>query len=147
MVQQLLEFSVRHLGLMIAAFAVLGVLASLEYLRRLFGSQAISPTLASLLINRQHASIVDIRSKIDFKSAHLPHARHATYEHLHTALHMLNPAHPILFITDKNEPALNIRKLCHHTGFNQLYHLDGGIEAWKNANLPLSYSLNRNEIN
>jgi rhodanese-related sulfurtransferase len=137
---QLLEFSLRHIGLIGAAFSILSVLAILEYLRRMFGSQPISPTLASVLINRKQASILDMRSKRDFKCAHLPNAHHVTYEHLHKTLQTLNPEKPIILVIDQSAPSFNILKLCHHAGFNQLYHLEGGLEAWKTAHLPLSHS-------
>ena len=103
------------------------------------GSAGVTPTQAVLMINREKANIVDVRSAEEFATGHLIGARHVPVERLQDDLSKT--------ITDKKRPlilvcasgmrsgrALGIAKA---QGFEQAHSLGGGLKIWQEANLPL----------
>lgn len=103
------------------------------------GSAGVTPTQAVLMINREKANIVDVRSAEEFATGHLIGARHVPVDRLKDDLSKT--------ITDKKRPlilvcatgmrsgrALGIAKA---QGFEQAHSLGGGLKIWQEANLPL----------
>lgn len=138
MIAQLIEFGSRHSELLAAALVVTGLLAGLELYRRAIGSKSLSPTQAALFMNRENPIIIDIRDIASFSKAHLPAARHIPYTQLSAALKKLKMKRPILIIADGNDALYKVARQLHQHGFTQLYHLEGGIRAWQQADLPLA---------
>jgi rhodanese-related sulfurtransferase len=115
-----------------------GVALMLPNLQNL-GAAGITPTQAVLMINREKANIVDVRSAEEFATGHLIGARHVPVERLQDDLSKT--------ITDKKRPlilvcasgmrsgrALGVAKA---QGFEQAHSLGGGLKIWQEANLPL----------
>lgn len=134
----LLQFSAQHITLVGSLLLTGTLLIILETLRHYFISKPLSPTLAALFIKRQQAILLDLRDSVHFLAGHLPNAQSVNFETLKETLSQIKADSPIIFITENNEPSLKVLQLCRKAGFNQLHHLEGGVEAWKNANLPLS---------
>ena len=55
------------------------------------GAPGLSPTQAVLLINREKANVVDVRSAEEFATGHLIGAKHVALEQLSTALSQTIP--------------------------------------------------------
>jgi rhodanese-related sulfurtransferase len=141
MLTQLIEFSIKHVGLVSVASTILCALGVTEYLQWVLASRALSPTSATLLINRKQAQIVDLREASEFLKGHLPEALHMAQVSSEGLLARLKPTQPIIFVTSQSVPSFSLLKQLRDAGFSELYHLEGGITTWEQAHLPMVRSL------
>ena len=86
------EFAVHNWLLFAALFAILGMLAGGEVLRKMRGIQTLNAVEALRLINDQDAWIIDIRDSGDYKDGHIPQARHIPFATLKDRLDELGKA-------------------------------------------------------
>jgi rhodanese-related sulfurtransferase len=94
----------------------------------------ISPKEAQRLIE-QGAQLVDIRSADEHARERIPGARNLPLDRL-TAV--TNAAGPVLFhCKSGNRTSVNAGKLAEATAC-EAYIVEGGIEAWKDAGLPVA---------
>lgn len=138
MVTQFIEFSARHSGLLSALAFVTSLLLGFEFYRRAAGSQPLSPAQAVLLMNRKPLLTLDLRGATSFTQGHIKNAKHAPQPlQLTLQLQKWQPEEPILLITEHSCP-FAILRLLRSKGFKQLYHLEGGMQAWQQAGLPFA---------
>lgn len=137
MIAQLLEFSIKHIALVSAIIAILCALGVINYLQWTLGARAISPTRATLLINRHQAAVLDLREELEFLKAHLPKAAYLSHDSWAALRQQLKPSCPIILITSRSMPPFKWLKALRAEGFSELYYLEGGLTAWEQANLPM----------
>lgn len=104
------------------------------------GVQEVSPVQATLLINREDALLLDVREGSEWKSGHVPGARHVALSQFESQLSELDKFkdHPVIICCAAgNRSAVACGKL-KKAGFSKVFSLAGGIEAWKDAKLPLT---------
>lgn len=92
---------------------------------------------ATQLINRKDAQIVDLRDADEFKKGHLPNARNLSAKEIQNLYDKLSKSLPVLLVDQKEGIAPSVARLLRGVGFSEVYVLEGGIEAWKKAELPL----------
>ena len=124
---------------LIALLVVSGTALFLPTLSTLIGGKGLSPTEATILINRRKAAVLDLREAEAFKSGHLPGAKHIDAAGLTAAIEKLK--------LDRNNPVVLVCETGAHSrkaiaevkslGFAEVGTLDGGVQAWKEAALPL----------
>ena len=96
--------------------------------------QTISPKEAKRLIE-QGAQLVDIRGADEHARERIPGARNLPLDRLTT---VTNAAGPVLFhCKSGNRTSVNAGKLAEATAC-EAYIVEGGIEAWKDAGLPVA---------
>ena len=103
------------------------------------GSAGVTPTQAVLMINREKANIVDVRSAEEFATGHLIGARHVPVDRLKDDLSktITDKIRPLILVCAtgmRSGRALGIAKA---QGFEQAHSLGGGLKIWQEANLPL----------
>ena len=107
-------------------------------LSMLIGGKGLSPTEATIWINRRKASVIDLRSEADFKAGHLPQSKNLVPADLSKGIERLKLDRQlrvlIIGIGAQNQKALKELKAI---GFTEVGFLDGGVNAWKSAGLPL----------
>ncbi|HRE16583.1 MAG TPA: rhodanese-like domain-containing protein [Rhodocyclaceae bacterium] len=108
-------------------------------LRRAGGGTAASPNEATLLINREHARILDVRSADDFEAGHLPEALSIPLDALGERVREIEKfkEKPLIVYCASGSRAARACSELRKQGFNRLYHLSGGIEAWRQTGLPV----------
>ena len=108
-------------------------------LRRSGGGTKVNTTEATLLINRENARILDVRNAEEFAAGHLPDALHIPLEKLAERLAELQKfkEKPLIVCCASGTRASRACATLKKEGFNRLYHLSGGVEAWRQAGLPL----------
>jgi len=133
--QQLTQFIANH-WVLFTAFAIIIFLISMNELTgQLFSTKQLSTTSAIELINHQNAIVIDLREKKLFDLGHvlnsisLPDADPSR-------LKRHNDDNVILICADGVLSAKLITQL-HQQGLKNMVSLNGGINAWKAANLPL----------
>jgi rhodanese-related sulfurtransferase len=103
------------------------------------GSNSVNPTAATLLINRSKAIVLDVRSSEEFNLGHLSRAKNLPLNQIPTGLEgmKLDKNCPLILVCESgNRSASAISKL-KKAGFGEVVNLEGGINAWKQAGLPL----------
>jgi len=103
------------------------------------GSAGVTPTQAVLMINREKANIVDVRSAEEFANGHLIGSRHVPVDRLKDDLSktIADKKRPLILVCAtgmRSGRALGIAKA---QGFEQAHSLSGGLKIWQEANLPL----------
>jgi len=139
MIAQLIEFSLRHPKLIKITIGLFCFAISIELVRIFFWTRPLSSTLTSVFINRKDAKVLDLRSQDSFLKGHIPDSQHSPYVRLAQIIQDLPREKPIILITEYGEPSFKALRLLRRGGFKKLYHLEGGIETWQNAHLPLVF--------
>lgn len=103
------------------------------------GVKSVSPSQAVLLINREHASVLDVRDDVEYATGHIMDAKHITLDTLEANVESLKALKqkPLIVQCQSGVRALKACGVLRKHGFEQLHHLEGGIVAWEKANLPL----------
>lgn len=100
-----------------------------------------NPADVTLLINRSKATIVDVREAKDFSLGHLPDAKNIPFAEFDQRIGELDKFKSKTMVvvcqTGGMRASTAASKLT-KAGFTDVVTLDGGIAAWKKANLPLA---------
>ena len=124
---------------LIALLLVSGIALFLPTLSTLIGGKGLSPTEATIWINRRKAYVLDLRSEEAFKSGHLPGAKFANAAGLTAAIEKLklDRKHPVVLVCETGSQSRKLVAEAQTLGFAEVGTLDGGVQAWKAAALPL----------
>ncbi len=103
------------------------------------GDAGISPSQAVLLINREKAHIVDVRSPEEFASGHLIGAKNIVFDVLESSLGKTinDKKRPLILVCASGMRSQRAQKIATKLGFEQAHSLSGGLKIWQEANLPL----------
>jgi len=124
---------------LIALLVVSGIALFLPTLSTLIGGKGLSPTEATIWINRRKAYVLDVRSEEAFKAGHLPGAKLANAAGLTAAIEKLklDRKHPVVLVCETGSQSRKLLVEVQKLGFSEVGALDGGVQAWKAAALPL----------
>lgn len=124
-----------------AAFAGLTLaLLVTEVLRLLRGGQRLAPAGLTALVNREDALVVDTRAAGDFEKGHIPGAKHLPLAQVEPEHRLLAAAkaRPLVLVCKSGQAANAAAAKLRKAGFAQVHVLDGGIDGWQQAGLPLA---------
>lgn len=99
----------------------------------------VNPGEATLLINREDAHIVDVREPDEYAAGHLPEAKNIPVAKLAERIGELEKFKdkPLIVCCASgmrsNKACAELKKL----GFEKLFNLTGGIDAWVGAGYPV----------
>jgi len=137
--QQLIEFAGNHTLLVLALFAILVMLIGTEIQQRLSQVKAVSPGEATRLLNHDNAIMIDMRSDKDYRDGHIVNAVNvpdgkgeipATLsKHLER---------PVIVYCQRGQQSTAVCNRLSKQGFESVYNLQGGVQAWQKAELPLT---------
>ena len=124
---------------LIALLLVSGAALFLPTLSTLIGGKGLSPTEATIWINRRKAYVLDLRSDEEFKTGHLPGAKFANASGLTAAIEKLKLDRklPLILVCETGAQSKKLIAEAQKLGFVEVGALDGGVQAWKAAALPL----------
>lgn len=138
--QQIMEFAGNHTLL---SMAWLGFAMAFVYscYQSLFSKvKSIGHHEATLLINKQDAVVVDVRSADEFAKGHISGARHITQSQIQgnnlSAIEKFK-SNPIIVLCESGTRSGASASLLVKEGFGEVYNLRGGLAEWRSANLPL----------
>jgi len=124
---------------LIALLLVSGAALFLPTLSTLISGKGLSPTEATIWMNRRKAAVLDLRSEDAFKAGHLPGAKHVPSNEISAKIDKLklDRKNPLILVcetgTSSRKAITEVQKL----GFAEVGILDGGVQAWQAAALPL----------
>lgn len=91
------------------------------------------------LINRSHAIVLDVRDDAEFTSGHIVDAKHIPVDKLAERLNELAKYKdkPILVNCQRGMRSAKACDVLRKAGFTQVHNLQGGLNAWLEAKLPI----------
>ena len=135
--EQLIEFAGNHTMLVASFFVVLALLTVSLIQGQKF---SVDPTMATQLINREDAIVLDVRPMADFNKGHIVNAVSAPLNGFKNQIKSLekHKQKPIIVgCRSGNQSQAACRDL-RKAGFERVYNLRGGLHAWEAHNLPIS---------
>ncbi len=137
---KLVEFASNHVLLTVAAIVLLILLLGNEVLRLVRGERRLGPVEAVRIINSEDALVLDVRSAADFKKGHILNARNIALARLadHEKELSKYKDRPILCYCTLGSTAPQACERLRKMGFNTVYSLKGGLNAWEGASLPVT---------
>ena len=103
------------------------------------GAPGLSPTQAVLLINREKANVVDVRSADEFATGHLIGSRHVAMENISADLAktVTDKKRPLILVCASGKRSQKAQRIAQQLGYENAHSLGGGLKIWQEANLPL----------
>ncbi len=134
-----MAFAGRHPYLSMALAGLTLALIYNELAGRLSGVRPIGPAQLTALINRDNALVVDLRPAADFDKGHIAGAKNVQMSQFDPENKQLAPAKalPVVLVCKAGESAGAAAKRLRKAGFSQVNVLEGGVQAWQAADLPL----------
>jgi len=110
-----------------------------EILGLLSGVRRIGPAQLTALVNRDNALVVDLRAIGDFEKGHIAGAKNVQMSQFDPENKALAPAKalPVVLVCQAGQTAHTAAKRLRKAGFAHVAVLEGGIQAWQSADLPL----------
>jgi len=136
--ERFLEYATRHPfllgGTALLALAVLAYEAS----RARSGGQSVGPMDAVRLMN-QGALLLDVRETSEYEGGRLPNALHVPLSQIESRAAELGKhvARPVIAYCELGNRSRMAGAALAKVGFSDVYHLNGGYRAWKDAGLPV----------
>jgi rhodanese-related sulfurtransferase len=103
------------------------------------GVPNLSGAEAVTLINRSHAVVLDVRDEAEFATGHIAEAMNIPLNQLAEKLDTLKKykSKPILVNCQRGVRGAKACAILRKAEFSQVHHLQGGLDAWLKANLPV----------
>ena len=135
---RLLEFAGNHTLLVFALVTSLLLAVFTELRRKATGMMAVQPTDAVKLINND-AVVLDMRSAESFSRGHIVGARNVPMDELDGHLDKLArfKSKPVVAVCDAGITSSKAVNTLRNSGFESVYNLKGGMNAWGQAGLPV----------
>jgi rhodanese-related sulfurtransferase len=103
------------------------------------GKHSLSTTQAVLLINRQDALVLDVRTAAEFAAGHVPDAKHLELAEIGARANEIskNKKRPILVVCQTGTRSGSAGEQLRKAGYEEVFSLEGGINSWGQAGQPL----------
>ncbi len=134
-----MEF-VTNNALLIGLAVVSGVLLLMPILKKSAGGVPnLSASEAVALINRNNAIVLDVRSEAEFVGGHIVDAKHIPLDTLAERINQLKKYQdkPILVNCQRGMRSAKACDILRQAEFKQVNNLQGGLDAWIEAKLPV----------
>ncbi|MDI3325720.1 rhodanese-like domain-containing protein [Pontibacterium granulatum] len=134
--EQVIEFIGNHVLLVSAWLLTLAMLLWNESRR---AGKAVTPAIATQMINKEDAVILDIRPKKEWDTGRITGARHIPMAELDRRIDELNKfkEKPIIVVCNLGQTAGAATKKLKASGFTNVMRLSGGMTEWKGQSLPV----------
>jgi rhodanese-related sulfurtransferase len=125
--------------LLVLVALVSGGMLVWPYLRRASGGPWVTPAQATHLINREDASVIDVRDAAEYGAGHVLGAKNMPVARLAAAGAELakRKAKPLIVYCASGERSTKAAAALRKQGFERVFSLAGGMKAWQDAGLPV----------
>jgi len=131
------QFFIDNALLIVVAFVSGGMLLW-PLMRARAAGPALSTLQATQLINSKHAQVLDIRDAAEFSRGSLPNAKNIPLAELGSrAAKELKKDRPVIVLCNAGNIAGRAAAQLRASGLAEVYVLAGGLNAWREAGLPL----------
>ncbi|MFW5431637.1 MAG: rhodanese-like domain-containing protein [Methylophilaceae bacterium] len=103
------------------------------------GVPNLTATEAVLLMNRSKTLILDVRDEVEFAAGHIQGAKHVALADLASRLTTFEKQKnkSVLVYCQRGMRSKNACKILAENAFTQVHQLDGGLDKWIEAKMPL----------
>jgi len=124
---------------LIALLLVSGAALFMPTLSTLISGKGLSPSEATIWINRRKAYVLDLRPEEAYKTGRLPGAKLINPANISVAIEKLKLDRklPVVLVCETGAYSRKAISEVKKLGFMEIGTLDGGVQAWKEAALPL----------
>ncbi len=138
-IPQLTLFAGDHLLLVLGIVGVTIAFIVNEMSRFARGYHTISPAQLTALINRENALVVDVSAPAEYEKGHVVGSKHVAMSQFDPENKQLAKVKdlPVAIICRTGNTSADAAKRLVKAGFKHVHWLDGGINAWQQANFPL----------
>lgn len=136
--EQIFEFTGNHTMLVVFLMISFFVLVFSELRRKASGLIAVEPADAVGLINN-NGVVLDLRSADAFQRGHIVNARNIPFDELEAQRSKIErfKDRPIVAVCDAGIRSTKAATQLRSSGFDSVYGLKGGMNAWTQAGLPV----------
>ena len=136
---ELMAFAGRHPYLSLALGGLTVALIYNEIAGRLSGIRRLGPAEVTALINHGNALLVDVRGASDFEKGHIAGSKNVQMTQFDPENKQLASAKslPVVMVCKVGQTASFAARRLRKAGFTDVAVLEGGIQAWQAADLPL----------
>ena len=139
--QEYLDFAARHPLLMGALSAVVGMILYWEIRNATRGYKEAKVAQTVHLINRDSAWVLDVREDTDAHTARIPNSRHIALSQLSERIDELKDmSGPVVVYCGNGVQSQRACRQLVRASFDAVYILKGGLNAWRQAGMPLEAS-------
>ncbi len=133
-----LEFAGNNTLLVFALVTSFFLVVFSELRRKAAGVTAVEPVDAVRLINND-ATVIDLRSNEAFARGHIVSSRNIPVDELEARIDKLAKlkSKPVITVCDAGMTATKAADTLRKSGFESVYGLKGGMNAWSQAGLPV----------
>ena len=145
---QLIEFLGNHPYLAMALVAVLVMIVLNEVRTFSAASFQLTPANAVLKFNREGAQFLDLRPISEFEKSRIPNAMSIPVGELEASLqslHAFKEQGSIILYSQAGLEMSSPRKLLMRHGFDSVFELQGGFDAWREHHFPVETSKKRSK--
>lgn len=126
---------------LILAAVVSGGLLLWPVLQRGVSGPRLTPQEAVMLINREKAQLIDVSEPAEFAAGHAVGARNVPFESLESSTELpKNKALPLVVLCPSGARASRAVAILRKLGYENSRALAGGLNGWREANLPVEKS-------
>ncbi|MBX3158993.1 MAG: rhodanese-like domain-containing protein [Deltaproteobacteria bacterium] len=99
----------------------------------------LTVTDAAQLLQTSEVDVIDVRDSHEFAAGHVIGARNVPLDALRADPDVALPRRDValVFVCAKGVRSLTAAKLADRLGYDRVYSLDGGTNAWAQADLPI----------
>jgi len=135
--EQYIEFATNHWELVLAFVATLAMLAFSESRK---GGKSVSTHIATQLINKEEAILLDIRPKKEYKTGHIMASINIPIAELDKRISEIQKyrERPVIVVCNLGQTSSGAAKKLKDAEFNNVVKLQGGITEWRAQNLPVT---------
>jgi rhodanese-related sulfurtransferase len=138
--QEYIEFFQNHMILSLA-WVGLVVAVIMNFVKaKTAGYKEISPAEATHFINREEGTVVDIRSRDEFRQGHIAGSVHVLAAEIKSgSVPSLekHKANPMILVCNNGQTVKDSANLLAKGGFEKVYVLKNGLSGWSEAKMPL----------
>lgn len=132
------DFLLSQNNLLILTVAVTAVIALVLPSILKGKTKTLSVNQAVQLINQQNGLFVDVRAADLFKAASIAQSRSLPTADIATRHNSLPKDRPLIVVCERGRNSIAAASKLRKLGFDNVFSLDGGIQAWAQAGMPLS---------
>lgn len=139
--QEYIDFFSNNPMLSLAWIAIAAMLIHSTVKDKISGVKTINAQQATLLINKQDAIIVDVRSKEEFQTGHIVNAKNITLSQIEEGKFSAienNKQSPIIVVCESGARSSSAAAKLVKAEFTQVTSLHSGMSGWYSANLPVT---------
>ena len=138
--ERLPEFIANHLWLVSLFVAILALLLWNIFGSAMSGLGQVGPAEVTRMLNHEKALLLDLRANADYASGHILSAHNIPAAELENRQKELqkHKSAPVILCCSRDADGVRAGRVLKIAGFEKIYSLKGGLEAWRNANLPLA---------